>query len=509
MIKVIHLKKILLTIPIVMYLIIVLCGCNEKVNTPEFQVKPDTVIKISPVNRTQFPDLSPVFRWKKVLGAEKYIFQIDHDTFSRDSNFFEIELSDTSFQMTSELKPYKKYYWRVAAKNSAGEGEYSELWSFQTRNTSTSFIPVPELISPDKNTLDVPVRPSFRLKGVKGVISPSYNISIMDASFNSIVNFYTKDTIVSFPDWLSSLQYSTKYYWTAYAASECNRGESALPAEFITEDSPVPNLIIPSDNYSGITLPEKFGWTRTKNTVSYVLQISKDSLFSANIIFSKETNSLSENFYGNIEKNTEYYWRVCSKSSSGSINYSSVRKFTVLDEFLNGLQKMRYVYINLHARFTERCLEDSALTYYNDYNLPYAGYSYYATYGWQKNLYSFSGGYGGHTAMGSAKFWVSIDVNKKSITMLNFEDSQTYGMFYSSITDYHKINTEIENLSISEYDFNNYFIFKLKGKKAAESIRSLIVSRYKILKIESKKLNWSLISTEWDDESYVEVKFVK
>lgn len=81
--------------------------------------------------------LSPIFSWEEISNISSYDIEIATDQqFS--SVLFSENISTNSFSGAS-LEESTVYYWRVKAKNTCGEGDFSEISSFTTQNCSVCF----------------------------------------------------------------------------------------------------------------------------------------------------------------------------------------------------------------------------------------------------------------------------------------------------------------------------------------------------------------------------------
>ena len=81
--------------------------------------------------------LSPIFSWEEISNTSSYDIEIATDQqFS--SVLFSENISTNSFSGSS-LEESTVYYWRVKAKNTCGEGDFSEISSFTTQNCSVCF----------------------------------------------------------------------------------------------------------------------------------------------------------------------------------------------------------------------------------------------------------------------------------------------------------------------------------------------------------------------------------
>ena len=81
--------------------------------------------------------LSPIFSWEEISNISSYDIEIATDQqFS--SVLFSENISTNSFSGAS-LEESTVYYWRVKAKNTCGEGDFSEISYFTTQNCSVCF----------------------------------------------------------------------------------------------------------------------------------------------------------------------------------------------------------------------------------------------------------------------------------------------------------------------------------------------------------------------------------
>lgn len=94
---------------------------------------PSAPVLVSPVNGTIGLNLTFDTDWLDLASANSYRIQI-----SRDSTF-DTSLLDSAGLTSSEftipegyLGSFTWFYWRVSATNEAGDGPFSEIWSFQT-----------------------------------------------------------------------------------------------------------------------------------------------------------------------------------------------------------------------------------------------------------------------------------------------------------------------------------------------------------------------------------------
>jgi hypothetical protein len=90
----------------------------------------------SPANGATGQPIRPRLTWHKHAWADKgYVVQYDvSNTFATAT---EKVRPDSVFPIISSLKPGTTYYWRVRGDNEAGQGAWSDVWSFTTTGTAS------------------------------------------------------------------------------------------------------------------------------------------------------------------------------------------------------------------------------------------------------------------------------------------------------------------------------------------------------------------------------------
>ena len=70
------------------------------------------------------------FDWSSVIGATWYRIQVDDDA-GFGSPEIDATATDSFYEHSSSLAP-GTYYWHVRGSNTAGDGPWSDDWSFAT-----------------------------------------------------------------------------------------------------------------------------------------------------------------------------------------------------------------------------------------------------------------------------------------------------------------------------------------------------------------------------------------
>ena len=96
---------------------------------------PPAPILLSPTNGETNVSVLGVFSWALADRATYYELEIGNDTAFASVFYDDSLLTNASWRIPSGLNQITKYFWRVRAKNSAGTGPWSAVFSFMTQHT--------------------------------------------------------------------------------------------------------------------------------------------------------------------------------------------------------------------------------------------------------------------------------------------------------------------------------------------------------------------------------------
>lgn len=98
----------------------------------------------------------------------------------------------------------------------------------------------------------------------------------------------------------------------------------------LTNAPAVPLPLTPANGMQNIVIPPTLVWQYISSATGYTVQIATDSQFKT-IVATKNLSAVATVVVIGLINNTKYYWRVCSKNSTGSSNYSSAYSFTTVN----------------------------------------------------------------------------------------------------------------------------------------------------------------------------------
>lgn len=158
------------------------------------------------------------FFWKRPLFAETYKFQL-----SNTNDFVNPIYEKSGLKDTSEIYEYltnnTMYYWRVAAVNFAGQGEWSDVGSFRTRDTNLPEVAI--AISP----IDTVISDCSATLRWFSVANSDNRYQIQISNFDDYFEIF-HDEIVDDTMFVISKLYSNRdYYWRVRALNSAGHGE--------------------------------------------------------------------------------------------------------------------------------------------------------------------------------------------------------------------------------------------------------------------------------------------
>ncbi len=275
---------------------------------------------VSPVAGNPVDTVSPTFTWKKVSDALEYDFIVSKSfDFSRDP----IErgsISDTTFRLPN-LTNNQKYYWKVRSVNNIGIGNYSDVDSFVVN----ALPPVPNLISPDDQETDMPLR--VTLDWQRSSSSDDYTLQVfMDEDFLADT---VLDTTVSASEFETiALTANTTYFWRVRGNNNHGSNEWSQIRSFTTAPLPssAPQLVLPENGTLIGTLSPTLSWEEVTNAASYIVKLARDSSFTDG---SEDTVTALIFETPELDRYTTYYWQITALSNAGAGEPSNIRSFSV------------------------------------------------------------------------------------------------------------------------------------------------------------------------------------
>ncbi len=274
---------------------------------------------VSPIDGAINQSITPVMIWSGVAGASSYHLQVSSDPGFLTTVYNDSTLTGTS-QTVSGLLVGTTYYWRVNAKISGGSSAYSTVWSFTTIGVPAS----PVLIAPSDLAINISTAPLFRWNATPGAASYRLQVSTTSNFTTTVFDTVTTNTSKT----VLGLVEGTVYYWRVNATNAA--GTSLYTARsFTTITAGTPTLIAPLDASVQQPTNPTMVWNIVSGAVTYRLQVSTSNTFATTVYNDSTLTGTSQQVTG-LGVGTTYFWRVNSKSTSGTSAYSDVWSFTTV-----------------------------------------------------------------------------------------------------------------------------------------------------------------------------------
>jgi hypothetical protein len=283
--------------------------CSHILEQPILEMPADSLCSAS---------LNTQFSWRKVRGAENYVFQL-----SENENFESIlneQNLNTNYCLINGLEKSHQYYWRVYAINSKDSSDWSEVFTFSTKLSE------PVLRYPAHESIEISLDDQAEWSIVENAIGYQIQVSKNDNFVNNKINNYTSSNYYS----LGSLDLSNKYYWHVRAYNTRDTSNWSSIFSFETEKI-APQLLSPYDLELDVPISGFLNWLDMPLAVSYTFEIAKDSTFESIVL---TDTSITDNYYYyvDLEYSTKYYWRVRAVFPVDTSDWSEPWSFTTFDK---------------------------------------------------------------------------------------------------------------------------------------------------------------------------------
>ncbi len=205
------------------------------------------------------------------------------------------------------------YYYKMRTGHDQDTSTWSLPRSFKVQSS-------PVLKSPKDDASDVELKAELEWKEFKGI--SKYNVQIADnPEFNNSLYYASETNTYE----VTGLSFGIKYYWRVNAQ---HAKASSLWSDvwtFTTVNSV--NLVSPEDGAINVNACPRLIWEEVPGASKYELWVDTDESFS-NPMMRIETIPSSQ-CQAQMEKNTDYYWKVRGIVALDTSGWSPVWKFTI------------------------------------------------------------------------------------------------------------------------------------------------------------------------------------
>jgi Fibronectin type III domain. len=227
------------------------------------------VVLSAPADGATDQALTPSLSWQADAEATGYRLEVSTDDFATALHSY--EGAATSHTLDS-LAHETTYSWRVRATNEAGDGQWSESWSFTTQAAPITPVSQVVLSTPADGATDQALTPSLSWQA--DVEASGYRLEVSTDDFATALHSYegaaTSHT-------LDSLAYETTYSWRVRATNDAGDGQWSESWGFTTQAAPITPvsqvvLSAPADGATDQALTPSLSWQPTSRRQVTVLR---------------------------------------------------------------------------------------------------------------------------------------------------------------------------------------------------------------------------------------------
>ncbi len=298
---------------------------NESVISNVFQFQPNIAQPDQP--ELQFPLAGSndagdtvIVVWNYAQNASTYHLQVSKDNSFTSTIVNADGIVDTFYQFTG-LNGETEYFWRVKAKNLAGESGYSQTFSF-----TTAFPAAPALIYPTDVTTNIELDPTFQWSGRPD--ADNYTLELFEGLSILQEALVYSVTVQENQYHSPELKPGTFYSWHVSIENSFGISEWASPFKFktivILPDTP--SLLLPVENDQSVPDSVILSWTASRYALTYSVWVAEDANFT-NTFYSATALTDTAVTVRGLKGETTYYWRVRAVNNGGQSAYSETRSF--------------------------------------------------------------------------------------------------------------------------------------------------------------------------------------
>ena len=285
----------------------------------------------SPANAATGIDTTVQLQWTASPGATSNQVQVSTSSGFLTTLVNQSGISGASYTVSS-LAPGTAYFWRVRAANGAGQGSWSAVRQFTTR-AAVSVPAAPALQTPADAATGIDTTVQLQWTASPGATSNQVQVAASSAFLATIRD---QSGITGTAYALTSLSFSTTYFWRVRAVNGAGQGSWSAVRQFttraavstpVTQPPAAPVLQSPADNMSDVDVNLQLQWTASPTAVSNQVQVSTISTFITTILDQSGVTGTVDSLTS-LSFSTTFFWRVRATNAAGTGSWSSVRSFT-------------------------------------------------------------------------------------------------------------------------------------------------------------------------------------
>ena len=202
---------------------------NKVVKLTPGVIAPLDAALLSPPSGATQVGIPATLSWVKITGALSYHLQVSLASDFTTTIYDSAGITATSINFPN-LNNSTTYFWRAAAKNTAGEGKWTSVWNFKTIGAKPDII---ALTSPVNGAANISLNPTLTWDSLKS--ATGYNLQVSDRQ--DFMGTIVDQTNIMFPRFaISNLAGKTPYYWRVKGLNDGAIGDWSDVWSFTTLD---------------------------------------------------------------------------------------------------------------------------------------------------------------------------------------------------------------------------------------------------------------------------------
>jgi hypothetical protein len=239
---------------------------------------------------------------------------------------------DNGYRSDTIIEPGRGYWIKT---NQAGIITLTSSAPFHNHNSTTQNPPdpleplKPVLIAPDSGATSQSITLTCSWTNLSNADIYQYQLSTSSSFATLAIN---DSSLTTNSKTISSLSYSTTYYWRVKAFNYYGPSSWSNVWKFTTTTAPAttpaaPTLVSPTNGATDQETSLYLTWNASTGATAYRAQVSTSSSFASYFSDIQNITGTSVSITG-LANSTKYYWRVNASNSAGTSAWSSVRNFT-------------------------------------------------------------------------------------------------------------------------------------------------------------------------------------
>ncbi len=281
--------------------------------------------------------------WNAVDGATSY--ELDVSTSSSFASFlagYEAKSVTGTSEKITGLTENTEYFYRIRAKNSAGNSANSNVISAKTNAKQVEEPQKPNAPVATAATNIGETELTANWNAVDGATSYELDVST-SSSFASFLAGYEAKSVTGTSEKITGLTENTEYFYRIRAKNSAGNSANSNVISAKTNAQAVPQVATPvASNATNITETSfKANWQTAQNATQYTLEVSTSSNFTSLKV--NETLTATSFEVTNLDENTTYFYRVKASNQDGSSvsEYSNTIQVKTLEATVSAIEDQK------------------------------------------------------------------------------------------------------------------------------------------------------------------------